>query len=298
MAAVLDQPPHLLTRLLSAPATSQLHQLILYAIAISILFRIYCLVHNDYHAFLALGPGGTPSTFKGYLRVSWLRLFAHKNPFIPPPLMPEIIPASGYLLRLPRRFGPRPTVAGIAPQRQRDQIPPRHIHQAMTRALHSLADSYPSIVGKGASCFEKYGLALFLTKDHEARNPGRTEQPDSTRLNDTCEESGEFCHLHSSETSMHLTLHPSDAALVISHGWGQRHPLAGRKVHPLGREIFGRTLLPAGFVMVYAPTDESQIGVLMEIVRAAGWWVGGIGLGEGGRRGVGVLTRGGEEGSL
>ena len=84
---------------------------------------------------------------------------------------------------------------------------------------------------------------------------------------------------------MHLTLHPHDAALVISHGWGERHPLAGRS-------IFGKTLLPAGFVMVYAPNDESQIGILMEIVRAAGWWVGGIGLGEGGRRGVGVLTRG------
>lgn len=83
---------------------------------------------------------------------------------------------------------------------------------------------------------------------------------------------------------MHLTLHPSDAALVIAQGWGERHPLAGRL-------IFGKPLLPAGFVMVYAPQDESQVGLLLEIVRAGAWWVGGIGLGKG-QRGVGVLTQG------
>lgn len=72
---------------------------------------------------------------------------------------------------------------------------------------------------------------------------------------------------------MHLTLHPQDAALVISQGWGERHPLAGCPV--LG---IGKRLLPEGFVMVYAPQDEGQVGVLTDIVRAAGWWVGGVGL--------------------
>lgn len=103
---------------------------------------------------------------------------------------------------------------------------------------------------------------------------------------------------------MHLTLHPHDAALVISQGWGERHPLAGQPIPYLSFEraiaflpiplpvLRSAPLLPYGFVMVYAPTDDSEVGVLMEIVRAAGWWVGGVGLGEGGRRGVGVLTRG------
>lgn len=291
MAAVLNQPPHLFTRLISTPATSGVHQLLLYAAVIYLLLRVCRFVYNDYHAFLALGPGGTPSTFPGYLRVSWLRLFALKNPLIPPPLMPEVLPASGYLLRIPRRFGPRPTVAGIAPQRQTDQKPPLHVHQAMDRALHSLADSYPSLIRKGNSCFEKHGLALFLSEEHGIENPTVAKHLSSAHLNETCQETGEICHLHGTDTSMHLTLHPSDAALVISHGWGERHPLAGRNV-------FGKKLLPAGFVMVYAPNDESQVGVLMEIVRAGAWWVGGVGLGEGGRRGVGVLTRGGEEGLL
>lgn len=82
---------------------------------------------------------------------------------------------------------------------------------------------------------------------------------------------------------MHLTLHPSDAALLLAHGWGQRHPLAGR-------QVFGKRLLPSGFVMVYAPQNESQVGVLIDIVRAAGWWVGGKRF-EKGLRGEGVSTR-------
>ena len=87
---------------------------------------------------------------------------------------------------------------------------------------------------------------------------------------------------------MHLTLHPHDAALVISSGWGERHPLAGRL-------IFGKRLLPSGFVMVYAPRTEEQVGVCVEIVKAGAWWVGGVRLGEAKGAGTGgnaVVTRG------
>ena len=73
MAAVLDQPPHLLTSVISPPATSTVHRALLYAIAVALLIRSLQFVYNDYHAFLALGPGGTPSTFPGYVRVSWVR---------------------------------------------------------------------------------------------------------------------------------------------------------------------------------------------------------------------------------
>ena len=72
---------------------------------------------------------------------------------------------------------------------------------------------------------------------------------------------------------MHLTLHPLDAALVLASGWGERHPLAGISIH-------GKRLLPSGFVMIYAPREESEITTVIEIVRAAGWWVGGVDLGE------------------
>ncbi len=71
---------------------------------------------------------------------------------------------------------------------------------------------------------------------------------------------------------MHLTLHPLDAALVIAQGWGERHPLAGCSIH-------GKCLLPSGFVMVYTPRAENDVETLMDIVKAAGWWVGGVDLG-------------------
>ena len=70
---------------------------------------------------------------------------------------------------------------------------------------------------------------------------------------------------------MHITLHPVDAARVIASGWGQRHPVAGVPVH-------GRVLVPSGFTMVYAPQDEREVEVVMGIVRAGAWWVGGVDL--------------------
>lgn len=73
------------------------------------------------------------------------------------------------------------------------------------------------------------------------------------------------------DSSMHMTLHPIDAALVIAAGWGERHPLAGRSIH-------GEQLLPGGFLMVYAPRTEDDVGTIIEIVKAAAWWVGGVDL--------------------
>ena len=32
--------------------------------------------------------------------------------------------------------------------------------------------------------------------------------------------------------------------------------------------------------MVYAPREEDEIPTVMEIVKAAGWWVGGVDLGD------------------
>ena len=32
--------------------------------------------------------------------------------------------------------------------------------------------------------------------------------------------------------------------------------------------------------MVYAPRGKAELEVLMEIVKAGGWWVGGLGLGK------------------
>ena len=73
------------------------------------------------------------------------------------------------------------------------------------------------------------------------------------------------------DSSLHMTLHPIDAALVIAAGWGERHPLAGRYIH-------GKRLLPSGFIMVYAPCNEEDVDTILSIVKAGAWWVGGVDL--------------------
>lgn len=77
-----------------------------------------------------------------------------------------------------------------------------------------------------------------------------------------------MCHAHPSDGSLHLTLHPADSKLLLENGWGERHPLA--------RGGWFRRFVPREFVLVYAPRNEEEVGIVMEIVAAAVWWVSGI----------------------
>lgn len=197
MAAVLDHDANNFANILTTPATSKLSYLLYPSILITILLPAYRLILKDYHAFLALGPGGTPSTFAGYLRVSYLRLFAIRDPFQPPSLAQAMYPDSGYLHTLRKRSGPRPIVAGIAPQRQLNQKCSPDLHHALRQALHMLAAGFPSLLRKGNSCFEKHGLALFLSACTQYAPPDAQAHPAASHLNPTCQDTGEICHLHS-----------------------------------------------------------------------------------------------------
>lgn len=211
------------------------------------------IVHNDYKAFLSLGPGGTPSTFPGYLKVTYLRMFALKDPYTPPPVLGTICPSTGRFQSsssvLPPRSGPRPQVAGIAPQRQLNQPGCPKAYKAFRRALLNAAALHPDSLGTATSCFEKKGLALF------ALNP----------LNSTCR--GEICHVHHTDRSLHLNLHPEDAKVVLEQGWGQRHPLA--------KGGWLAKFVPREFLMIYAPRNMEECEVIARIVEAAAWWVTG-----------------------
>ncbi len=191
MAAFHEISHHVYGCIVPDPIPPYYYHVLISVVTLYALIQTYRFIDQDYHAFLSLGPGGTPSTFQGYLRISWLRLHAHKNPFLPPALTPQILPSSGYLLRLPRRLGSRPRVAGIAPHRQTDQRPPHALSEGMVGALHLLADAYPAWIRTGVSCFEEHGLALFLTATVALQHPG------AEHLNETCRDTGEICHLHS-----------------------------------------------------------------------------------------------------
>jgi hypothetical protein len=74
---------------------------------------------------------------------------------------------------------------------------------------------------------------------------------------------------------LHLTLHPADVRTVLEKGWGERHPLAWDD----GGEEWcwwrWAKSVPPGFVMIYAPRDERELEIVMDIIRASVWWVGG-----------------------
>ncbi len=219
MVAIADHPIHHFTRLLSAADGSSFNYLLYSTVVVfSLLFPAYRFVLRDYQKFLDLGPGGTPSTFAGYLRVSCLRLFALKNPFIPPAITPATLPQLSYLVHLPRRSGPRPTVAGIAPQRQTNQKGPPHLHAALSRALHNLAGVYPDLLRKGNSCFEKHGLALFLLTGQDDLAPIGTTHPGFRHVNQTCADTAEICHLHATVSTGFLLVFRARSIINFPHG--------------------------------------------------------------------------------
>ncbi len=195
MAAVYESTHDEFSNILITQSSPKLAYLLYSSILLSILLPAYRIIFKDYHAFLALGPGGTPSTFYGYLRVTYLRLFTLRDPFQPPSLALPMYPQRGYLRTLPHRLGFRPVVAGIAPHRQLNQKPGPLLHHALRAAFHNLTDEFPSLIREGNSCFEKHGLALFLSAfAHE--HPADTPHPTVSHLNPTCQDTGEICHLH------------------------------------------------------------------------------------------------------
>jgi len=247
-------------------------------------YLVYFTYH-DYLAFLALGPGGTPSDFYGYLRIKFLSLFALKDPFSPAASAILVFPETGYLAGLPKRAGVRPVVKGIAPHRQQTQRPSSEVFGQLEHGINSMADNPAHQLIRGTSCFEKHGPGLFaihprafafstyysLISSTETEKPGtpacgpvgKIVQRHARRLPSNCPH--EVCHAHPSDGSLHMTLHPADAKLVLESGWGERHPLA--------RGGWFERFVPGGFIMVYAPRTSEEVATILRIVEAAVWWI-------------------------
>jgi len=209
-------------------------------------------IHNDYKTFLSLGPGGTPATPLGYLKIKLLSLICLRDPLKPMHIPPHFRPQKGYFDddTLSKRKGERPLVQGVAPQRQQSQKSDVQVYSCLVERLRALAKDPRNQLAERTSCFEKYSSGLFA----------------STPITRTC--GGEICHAHPSDGSMHLTLHPSDAKVMIENGWGERHPLA--------RGGWCRRFVPKEFVLIYAPRDDAEVEVVIKIVAASIWWVSGI----------------------
>ncbi|KAF9696265.1 hypothetical protein EKO04_005977 [Ascochyta lentis] len=207
-------------------------------------------IYHDYKAFLSLGPGGTPSTPFGYLKIKTLGLFSLRDPLRPLPIPPHFRPQKGYLDFLPIRSGARPMVQGIAPQRQQTQKSDEKMYGRLVEGMRYYAQDPANMLLERTSCFEKNSSGLFA----------------SVPITRTC--GGEICHAHPLDGSLHLTLHPADAKIMIENGWGERHPLA--------RGGWFRRFVPREFVLVYAPRTETDLDAVMQIVAASIWWVSGV----------------------
>ncbi len=96
------------------------------------------------------------------------------------------------------------------------------------------------------SRFERRGDALYVSDTADAA-------PWISRTK------GEVLHVHETEGSLHAVMEPNDAQTVISAGWGELHPLAGRPF--LG--------LPETYVFLYAPRDSDDAERIELIIERA-----------------------------
>ena len=222
-------------------------------------------IYRGYKAFIALGPGGTPQTPAGYFRICVLRLFTLSDVYEPPSTPPTLQPQTGYLspLLFPKRKGDRPKVDGLAPHRQLTQKSPRAVYDLLCKEIEALVQNNSQRLTEATSCFEKHSTGIFA-------------YPAKINRAQTCK--GEICHAHPSDGSMHLTLHPADVKTLLERGWGERHPLARESWY------WRVKVVPSTFVMVYGPRNEDEVPVVMEVVKAAAWWVAG----QSGGRGLGA----------
>ena len=143
---------------------------------------------------------------------------------------------------LPRRPGSPPTTTATNPHMQLDQQPAgseqRDLLAAAVFALAGVVERPTLISVPGAR-------ALWLAE--EATGP-----PEAFMI------AQEFAHLHPGpDQSLHMMLPPQVAEEAIEAGWAEQHPVARRG------------LIPANAVMVYAPRNDDERGVVEQLIRAS-----------------------------
>lgn len=201
----------------------------------------------DYRAWRALGPGGLPSTWRGWLTTTRLRL-QKRNPLSLEALQglrgdPDDVET---LADLPSRSGARPAVGPHpVPHRQLTDHAPPALRRGLTEAFAARAAADAGRLELVRSNFEKHNLAV-------------TARADLRRHHVACGACGEAGHVHPSDGSMHMVLSPSDACTAIARGWGELHGLAGHAFD-----------LPPTYTLIYAPRDADEVASVMRILDAA-----------------------------
>lgn len=144
---------------------------------------------------------------------------------------------------LPTRRGERPRTTPTNPHTQLDQQPlDEGIVEELARRLFAL----PGVVERPSGISVPGARALTVA-------PGEPLGPSEAFMIGR-----EFAHLHPSpDHSLHAMLPTETARAAIEAGWAELHPVAR-----MG-------LLPANAVMVYAPRDEAELGVVERLIQAS-----------------------------
>ncbi|SNX83476.1 uncharacterized protein MEPE_02183 [Melanopsichium pennsylvanicum] len=238
---------------------------------------------------------------------------------------------------LPKRQACTPSTAGTIPHRQLDQFSSITdcsatqagqqdllLKQAQEAVQYSLAvllkeaESQPSHLRFGPSMIESQSTALFAishtlvtASDNVSRSTRSAQFPCTLSRRFLSSLKGEFVHIHCTPSraaqeavqdgSLHMTLHPNDAALVVDQGWAELHPLAGFPSYsgfwfgwpawltslrppktgsarwwssttvPTDKSVKVKKALglPPTYVMVYSPRNQDEANVVHHIIRAA-----------------------------
>jgi len=145
-------------------------------------------------------------------------------------------------LHLPKRRGPRPRATPTNPHTQLDQQPDTATAAALADALFTM----PGVIERPSAISVPGARALWLAPA-DARGP-----------RDAFLVGGEFAHLHPlPDSSLHAALPPSLASEAIARGWAEVHPVAR-----LG-------LIPENVVMIYAPRDDSEVRIVLDLIRSS-----------------------------
>lgn len=224
--------------------------------ALSIVCIAICDIQEEYAAFINLGAGGTPHTFRGFRRLTLLAWFGRIDVLEPP----EHNLGKGYLpMQFPRVDSERPVIGGIAPQRQLDKRSTKDIHKLMVACFNHFATT--TGLRTGLSFLEKKTEAIFCDQiAHESSKVFGCE----------------VAHPHHVDGSLHVVLHPEDLARVINNGWGERHPIARADTWWnwwfFTTEI--RPPVPHTLALIYAPQGTHDLVSIMSIVKAGALFAG------------------------
>ena len=200
----------------------------------------------DYKQWLLLGKGGLPSTARGWLRVTRMRLQA-RNPLDVAhlQLLCDQNSTTAMLPTLPPRQTKRPRVgAHPVPHRQLDQHVSSDLLAALQQTFDEEVNAHSDAVEYALSFFEKHTLAV------TCRAPAPGPPLDGAHA--------EIAHIHAQDGSMHMVLSPRAAVSAVRSGWAELHGLAGKTMR-----------LPPTYVMVYAPQKVEDLAPIRSLLRAA-----------------------------